>query len=194
VSRLSPEELAALRAGEPQAVGDFYRRHARQVLGWCIRLGGPDLDHEDLAHSVFETALKRLPSYRGESSPSTWLYGITRRVLANRRRRAAFRRFLGMGQIPEPRSAISTDGEAARIRRRRAIQHALERLSEAHRELIVLCDLEGRTAPEVSAMLGIPAGTVYSRQHAARKRFREALEAEGITEAEGELVLLQVSG
>lgn len=193
MSRLDPRQLAALQAGEPQAVGDFYRQHARQVLGWCIRLGGPDLDHEDLAHMVFETALKRLHAYRGESSPSTWLYGITRRVLANQRRRAAFRRFLGMEQIPEPRSQVSTEAEAARIRRRRAIQHALERLSDKHRELIVLCDLEGRTAPEVGVMLGIPAGTVYSRQHAARKKFREALEAEGITEAEGELVLLQVA-
>ncbi len=194
MSRPGPDQLAALQAGEPQAVGAFYREHARLVLGWCIRLGGPGLDHEDLAHSVFEAALKRLPSYRGESSISTWLYGITRRVLANQRRRAAFRRVLGMSQIPEPRSAISTEAEAARIRRRRAIQHALERLNEAQRELIVLCDLEGRTAPEVAAMLGIPAGTVYSRQHKARRLFREALEAEGITECEGELVLLPSHG
>lgn len=158
----------------------FYREHSRQVLGWCIRMGGPHIDPEDCAQEVFEVALKRLDGFRGDSRVSTWLYGITRRVLANKRRRAAFRRFVGFDQIAEPVSPHRTDEEAARVRRRRAVQHALERLRDDHREVVVLCDLEGRTAPEVAAMLGIPAGTVYSRLHAARRAFRDAIEAEGI--------------
>jgi len=173
---------------------DFYRQHARKVLGWCIRLGGPHIDAEDAAQEVFEVALKRYDGFRGDSAVSTWLYGITRRVLANKRRRAAFRRFFGMDQIAEPVSPLRTDDEVIRLRRRRAVQHALERLRDDHREVIVLCDLEGRTAPEVAAMLGIPVGTVYSRVHAARRALREAVEAEGIGVDGDNVVVLRGHG
>lgn len=172
----------------------FYREHARLVLGWCIRLGGPHLDPEDCAQEVFEVALKRLDSFRGESRITTWLYGITRRVLANKRRRASFRKVLGLDQIAEPVSPVQTDEEAARLRRRRAVQYALERLRDDHREVVVLCDLEGRTAPEVTAMLGIPVGTVYSRLHAARRALRDAIEAEGIGVDDDNSLLLRSCG
>jgi len=84
------QDAGALRRLEPDAVDRFYRDHASAVLGWVIRLGGPRIDAEDVAHQVFEVALKRLPSFRGDSAVRTWLYGVTRRVVANARRRAAF--------------------------------------------------------------------------------------------------------
>ena len=173
-------DLAALRAGDSAAVSAFYKTYARTVLGWCIRLGGPNLDAEDSAHEVFETALKRLESYRGESSPRTWLYGVTRRVLANKRRRAALRRFVGMEDVREPESGDNQEAEVVALRQRRLVQHTLERLRPKHREVLVLSDLEGRSAPEVSELLGIPAGTVYSRLHAARRSFKAACAAEGL--------------
>jgi len=59
-------DLEALRAGEPEALDRFYREHAAQVLAWVIRLGGPGLDAEDVAHEVFLVALRRLPTFRGD--------------------------------------------------------------------------------------------------------------------------------
>ena len=173
-------DLDALRAGDPAAIDAFYREYAPRVLGWTIRLGGPDLDAEDAAHEVFEAALKLLPRFRGDSRLSTWLFGVTRRSLANQRRKAALRRMVGLGQIAEPANAHRTDEEVARLRRRRAVQHALERLNRNQREVLVLCDMEGWSASEAGTMLGIPPGTVYSRLHHARKAFAKAIVAEGI--------------
>ena len=181
MSRVQPDLLAALRAGEPWAVDALYRDHAAAVLAWCLRLGGPQIDAEDTAHEVFIVALRRLAGLRGEATLSTWLYAITRRVVANARRRAAFRRFLGLEQAPEPRSgAPLADEEIERHRQRRQVQHALERLSAPLREVIVLAELEERAAPEVAHMLDIPVGTVYSRLHAARRAFAAALQTEGL--------------
>jgi RNA polymerase sigma-70 factor (ECF subfamily) len=175
------QEIGALRAGEALAVDRLYRDHARQVLGWVIRLGGPWLDAEDIAHDVFIVALRRVSAFRGESSMSSWLFGITRNVVANARRRAALRRFFGLEEIPElPEPGDAPDAEVERLRHRRQVQLALERLSGDHREVLVLVDLEGRSAPEASNVLGIAAGTVYSRLHHARRRFAEALHAEGL--------------
>ncbi len=159
----------------------LYRDHAERVLSWCIRLGGPTIDPEDAAHEVFVVALRRLESFRGESAPSTWLYAITRNVLANARRRAAIRRFIGLDSAPEPRNTRPlADDELARLSERRQVQHALERLTDRQREVIVLCELEERSAPEVADLLGVPVGTVYSRLHGARAAFALALRAEGL--------------
>ena len=177
-----PTTLAALRSGQPHAIERFYIDHAATVLGWVIRLGGPRLDAEDVAQEVFIVALRRIGSFRGEAALTTWLFAITRRVVANARRRAALRTFIGLSDISEP--STTTDGadqQLERLRRRRAIQHALERLRRPQREVIVLMDLEERTAPEVAALLGIPVGTVYSRLHHARRSFATALRREGIS-------------
>ncbi len=171
----------ALRAGEGWAVERLYREQAPRVLGWCIRLGGPRLDAEDLAQAVFETALKRSGSFRGDSALSTWLFGITRNTVRNARRRAALRRFVGMESVPEPRDlGPGTEALAERRLLRRRVQRALERLKTPQREVLVLADLEQHSAPEVAALLGIPTGTVYSRLHHARRAFAKALEQEGL--------------
>lgn len=177
----NPASLAALRAGDPDAIERFYGEHAATVLGWVIRLGGPRLDTEDVAQEVFIVAIRRLGSFRGDAALTTWLFAITRRVVANARRRAALRTFIGLSDVAEPRTPTEgADLQLERLRRRRAIQHALERLRRPQREVIVLMDLEERTAPEVSALLGIPVGTVYSRLHHARRAFATALRREGL--------------
>lgn len=186
MSRVEPRRLAALRAGEPDALGALYEEFATPVLGWCIRLGGPGVDAEDAAQLVFEKAFAALPRFRGESSLSTWLFGVTRGVLANQRRRAAFRRFLHLDAVPEPAApGEHADGELLAAELRARVQRALSRLPEGPRELLVLAVLEERPAAEVAEMLGVPVGTVYSRQHAARRAFAEALRAEGVTGREG---------
>lgn len=178
--------LQALQTGQPAALDRFYRDHARQVLGWSIRLGGPHIDAEDVAQEVFAIALRKIGSFRGDSALSTWLFVVTRNVIANARRRAAVRRLVGLdGDMDQlPHRGDGADDEVDRLRRRRLVQHALERLKQPQREVLVLMDLEGRTAPETAELLGVPEGTVYSRLHYARQAFRDALRREGITSVE----------
>ncbi len=189
--------VAALQAGEPQALDRFYREHASQVLAWVIRLGGHRLDSEDTAHEVFMVALRRMDTFRGDSALTTWLYGITRNVVNNARRKAALRRFIGMDDVPEPVAPTpGADDRVDQMRRRQLVQIALQRLNARQREVLVLADLEGRSAPEVSAMIGVPVGTVYSRLHHARKAFARALNAVGQdpSEARGRGPLGEVIG
>ncbi len=121
--------IGALRAGEPQALDRFYREHASQVLAWVIRLGGARIDSEDTAHEVFLVALRRLHTFRGESALTTWLFGITRNVVNNARRKAALRRFVGMDEIAEPAASTPGADEGVDTKRRRLlVQRALERL------------------------------------------------------------------
>ncbi len=179
------EIVEGLRKGDPWAFDRLYRAYAESVLGWAIRLGGPYVDHEDIAQEVFSVALRRMDRFRGECALSTWLYAITRNLISNARRRAAFRKLIGMASLPEVASDEDSPEElVALYRRRQQVQLALERISERSREVVVLMDLEGRSAPEVAEMLDLPAGTVYSRLHYARKEFAKALERQGLGRAE----------
>jgi RNA polymerase sigma-70 factor (ECF subfamily) len=170
-------EVEALRRGDQAALSAFYRSHARRVLGWVIRLGGSGLDAEDVAHDVFATALGRLHTLRDDTRVTPWLYGVTRRVVANKRRRAAFRRFIGLEREPAASGPTAEDHVAGSWARKR-VQQALDTLSDKHREAVVLCDLEEYTAVEAADMIGVSVGTVYSRLHYGRQKFQEALRAD----------------
>ncbi len=169
-------DRAALRRQEPHAVEAFYRAHARTVLRWVVRLGGPRLDPEDTAHDVFLAAMRAIGRYDPTLPLEPWLFGVTRGVVANARRKAWFRRMIGWDEEPElPDRGPGLDARLDQLRRRRLVQDVLEQLTEDARVVLVLVDLEGRTAPEVAELLGVPVGTVYSRVHGARKRFAEVL-------------------
>ncbi len=174
--------LRHTQADVDDRIADFYRDHSDRVLAWVIRLGGPRLDAVDVAQDVFVVALRRYPDFRDEASLSTWLYAITRRVVANARRRAALRRFVGLDSLPEPPDPRpGSDEQADQQRRRRWVQDALEQLPAAQREVIALIELEGLSAPEAAALIGVPVGTVYSRLHVARRRLQTVLTRRGIT-------------
>jgi len=161
--------------------GHFCERYAADVLRWVIRLGGPHVQAEDVAQDVFAVALRRLDTFRGDSSERTWLFGLTRNVVNNARRRAALRRFVGLDSLPEPPSpAPGPADELEASERRLVVRRALSKLKTHHREALVLVDMEGYTAREAGEMLHVPEGTINSRLHHARKAFAAALRREGI--------------
>jgi RNA polymerase sigma-70 factor (ECF subfamily) len=178
--RVVSVDLDALVRGEGPAIDAFYRAHARRVLDWVHRLGGPWLSAEDVAHDVFAVAIKRLGSYDPRRPLEGWLYGITRNVVANARRRARFRRVVGLDEVREPATPLPSAEDHVHHRwRRHRLQLALEALSAEQREIIVLCDIEERGATEVAVILEVAVGTVYSRLHRARKALREVLLTRG---------------
>jgi RNA polymerase sigma-70 factor (ECF subfamily) len=155
--------------------GTIYRMHVHQVARWAARLGGPALDLEDTVHEVFAIACRRLSTFRGESSLSTWLFGITDKVVRHRRRKERWQRWLSG-------SANATDGHVESVcldplrvvernQATRDVYRVLDRLSEDDRRILILFELEELAAYEVAALLGIKAANARLRRHRARARF-----------------------
>lgn len=140
------------------------------IYGWCARLGGPRVDAEEAAHDVLMLLVRRASDRGTGVSLRSFAWGVTRGVLANHRRRAWWRRWLpGPAEIVSDRTPFQDSVQRQLAGRVAAL---LARLTEEHREVLVLCDVEERPAPEVADILGIPEGTVRSRLRAARERFR----------------------
>jgi RNA polymerase sigma-70 factor (ECF subfamily) len=172
-----------LKKGEPRAFERMVHLHQDRVFGLCLRMMGDPEEAEDLAQEVFLTVFTSIRTFREESLLSTWIYRITRNHCLNRikflKRRAHEKK-----QSLEDTQQADLTGEdihqpvASKVPRpdRLAegkqleviIQEQIDQLTEEHRELIVLRDLEHLTYEEIQDITGLPAGTVKSRLHRAR--------------------------
>jgi len=167
-----PGLVEAVCAGDPAARDRLLDRWLPEVLRWCLRLGGPRVDAEDAAHDVFIVVLARLPSLRDPKRLPSWLFGITRRVLARHRRQAWVRRWVP-GLLPDAIEAgPGPSARAERSETTRIVHAILEQVPPLQREVLVLCDLEDRSDAEVALLLDVPAGTVKSRLRLGRRHFR----------------------
>lgn len=148
------------------------------VTGWCERLGGGRIDVQAAASDAFVILVQRPDRLDVGGSPEAWAYGVTRKVVQAHRRRAWWRRWLPgavLEEVPAPRHGDAEDRECTRL-----VHAVLDRLSTNHREVIVLMDLEERSAAEVAGLLQLPEGTVRSRLRLARAAFRAAALQDGL--------------
>lgn len=166
-ARTVSDELAALRDGGGEAVLRFTRDHAPAVLGWCIRLSGPEVDPAALAESVLDAVLGELHRLPGDGSIRAVLL---RRVLAAVRKRES--RPWWRRARPE-----AEGGSAARGRVRATLAH----LPLEQRAALVLIDIEGMRVAAAAQLLGLPVGELARRLSAARKAFADAARAEGLS-------------
>lgn len=142
------------------------------------RLGVDPHDVNDLVHTAFLEALRNAARFRGESSLRGWLVGIALNQARThvrdraRARRGAFQWAGLRGEIDESSDTEAALGDA---RDRVRLTDALAQLPPLQREAIVLCELEGLSAKEVSAMLGVPCATLWRRVHDAKVSLRRLL-------------------
>ena len=137
----------------------------------------------DVAQDAFIRAYQALPSFRGQSAFYTWLFRIVMNLAADRaRQRAARGRAFGTERVAEEEwervmadHSASPDSSAAQTEDRERIARALDTLSDDHRTIIMLSDVEGLSYREIAEVLDVPIGTVMSRLHNARRRLRQAL-------------------
>ncbi|WP_432978190.1 RNA polymerase sigma factor [Dactylosporangium sp. CA-233914] len=165
----------------PERFTAVFDRHYRQIYAYAARRLGPDLA-EDVASETFLIAFDRRHGYdsaRADVRP--WLYGIASNLIA-RHARAETRRYRALAKAAGPQEAGDhADAVAGRLDAmavRGRLAHALRRLPEPVRAVLLLVAWAGLTQQEAAAALDIPAGTARSRLHRARQEMRQALGAE----------------
>ena len=177
---LDAELLIAAQQGDATAVDRLVERWLPDVLGWCKRLAGPGVDPEDTAQEVAVLFVTRLHRIRDPHRLTSWLYGTTRRVIANHRTYAWIKRWMPGARIERPLSERkevqrSPEDHAASSQLAMTLERALKTLPTFQREIVVLVDIEERTQAEAAALLEIPIGTAKSRLRAARASLKREL-------------------
>jgi RNA polymerase sigma-70 factor (ECF subfamily) len=139
------------------------------VLRTLLRLGAPARDAEDLAQEVFVIAHRRIAEFDTTRLAAPWLYGITRNVLRDYRKRARHRYEV----LDEPEGTTAPPDPANDVDfLRRAIAALPEELADA----VILCDLSGFTVIETATALNVPEGTFKDRLRRARRELRSELD------------------
>jgi RNA polymerase sigma-70 factor (ECF subfamily) len=141
-------------------------------------------DAKDVLQETLLAAARTVKDFRGASSVSTWLYTIARSFCIKKRRRSKFapeqeesldarEPGLEARQVMDP--SRSPEDELAGRQVEAALEQAIAALDPMYREVLVLRDVEGLTAPEVAEVMGLTVEAVKSRLHRARVAVREAV-------------------
>ena len=166
----------ATRLPDLQTVYDELQPKIRRYLS---RLVGPT-DAEDLTQEVFIKVGQALPSFRGESTLSTWIYRIATNTAFDRLRSPSFQRAsrAPLDVLPLPTDQpLGIDQELARTEMTECIRRYIDDLPPAYRSVVVLGEDEGLTDQQIADVLGISLEAVKIRLHRARSRLRTALGA-----------------
>ena len=185
VRRMDPARALIDRAlaGEPSAFRELFRAHRSDVSRVVYRLLGPSADLEDVVQEVFIHVYRSLPTFRGDSRFSTWLYRLAVNVTRMHVRRGRSRPRIANVEVPDVASEVDArrdDPEALSEQRERVrvLYQLLDQLGEKKREVIVLHDFEGMPAKEIATLVGAPVLTVRTRLFYARKELYAAMAAE----------------
>ena len=172
------------------AFRELVARHGPAVLRVCRRFVHDPHAAEDAMQATFLILVQRAPSIRDPDQLDRWLAGVARRV-ASRARRREIRRTEREQRWAESRSEVSTEAEKpVHIEIRRAIREELGQLSDADRQPLTLCYLDGLTHEEAARQIGCPVGTIKARLVRARRRLRDRLDRRGVSLSLSLLLLL----
>lgn len=183
------ELVSRAKQGDQDAFSKLVEANQNKIYTLALRMTGNPEDGADLAQEAFLRAWRSLPSFQGESSFSTWLYRLTSNLCIDFLRREKRRKAAAsVTSLDDEDSAAPTDvpdhrfspeSELERKELRTAVGQALLKLSDEHRQVLVLRELEGLAYTEIAERLGLEDGTVKSRIARARLALRNILLADG---------------
>lgn len=162
--------------GSETGFGERIAENQRRVFQIAYSVLGNAADAEDVAQEAFLRAYQKFASLREAEKFRGWVNRIVFRLALNRKR--SHRRGLTRDtawQMTETRTMADGANDAEQLVMLDRLRREIERLPEKLRSVLRLSLVEEMEAADVGAVLGIPAGTVRSRLHAARKLLLEAM-------------------
>lgn len=173
-------------SGDREAFRGLVDRYQGKLLRLVTQLVRSREDAEDIVQESFVKAYLSIDSFRGQSSFYTWLYRIAFNMAIDFKRKVSRRggdsapledvdttkNIYTVQTIESPSDVVSRKEQAE------LISKALHELSEEHRTVIVLREIDGLSYEEIAKVMGISKGTVMSRLHYARKKMQTALKDE----------------
>lgn len=166
------------RSGDRDAMERVLASVAPSIRRFAARMCKNDADADDVLQDALLSIATSLDSFEGRSSLATWAFTLAR-TACSRKRRGLKNRPAEPDAVLEtqPSDARGPDEHAESHQTRKLVLDALGSLPDDYREVLLLRDAEGFTAPEAAAVLGVSVDALKSRLHRARSALRDAIEA-----------------
>jgi RNA polymerase sigma-70 factor (ECF subfamily) len=181
------ELISRCVAGDEGAFRMLMTRYERRAFGVAMGMFRNPDDAMDVVQEAFIRVHKHLPRYQSECAFFTWLYRIVKNLCIDHYRKHGskirveyeddWRRkdILAEHAVVADMRHLEPERPADRRQLREALEAALATLSDKHREVMVLREIEGMSYEEIAEVAGCRIGTVMSRLHHARKKLQRAL-------------------
>ncbi len=171
--------LEAFRNGRDAAFEELVRRHGQPIKAYALRL----LKNAERAEEVFVDTFLRVARNRGKwenrGSVRGYLFTIAHRICIDIQRKRKLEREAFPALVDITRTWSTTPSpEAVAVLGERAqqLEEALGRLSEGHRQVVLLRLIHGLSAREAGETLGLSEQQINNQLSYARRRLREELE------------------
>jgi RNA polymerase sigma-70 factor, ECF subfamily len=167
-------QIAGGDLGEPME--ELYRRYAGKVHWVGLQL----LGNAGLADELVQECFVRLWRTAGRfdilrGTVSAYLFVMARSIAADLRRRPSSRPLLPVQDAHVPAQPDNAD----QILESLLVRDALDSLTPAHREVLMLCHAEGLTQSQIAQRLSLPLGTVKTRMYHGLRALKDALAERG---------------
>ncbi|KAF0195088.1 MAG: RNA polymerase sigma-70 factor ECF subfamily [Bacillota bacterium] len=182
------ELISKCKQGDTDAFGQLVDKYQQRVYNITFRMTNNHEDALDLAQESFLRVYRALASFKGESAFSTWIFRIASNVCLDKLRQKKRQPHIVLsmdslmageeGDYPIEISAGEASNPEQHLLQgemRREIRQALNAVSDEHRLVLVLRDIEGYSYEEIADMVGANIGTIKSRLNRARLALREVL-------------------
>ncbi len=169
-------ELIKLAAGgELRAFDALVRRYHRKVYGVAAGILRDHDAADDICQEAFLRAHRALGRFKEGARFYTWIYRITVNLCLNSIRDR--RRLVRIDDVPDASLATNPSQENSAERKEQVdrVNRALEKIEPKYRIALMLRVEQGLSYAEISALLGVPKGTVMSRISRARERLKTVL-------------------
>jgi RNA polymerase sigma-70 factor (ECF subfamily) len=182
--------VALAQKGDMGAFDELVIRHRGKIYAMIRNMVKNDADAWDLSQDVFIKAWQALPRFEARARFSTWLYRISHNVVYDWVRK---RKIESAGELNDeifdrekidssartaPAFVESPDEALSNTELRGKIENALAKLSEDHREAVILKDVQGLSYKEIADVMECSIGTVMSRLFYARQKLQTLLKDE----------------
>lgn len=171
------ELIRRAQRGDGEAFRQLVEAYQTQVYRLALRMCGESAA-DDVTQEAFLAAWRALPDFRGDCRFSTWLYRLTTNAGIDwLRREKRYRSTDDVTELELPDDAPSLQEQAEQSETQSAVRRALSRLSEEHRQVLLLRYMQELDYGEIAAALDVSEGTVKSRINRAKSKLREVLAA-----------------
>ena len=180
--------IQRFRDGREEAFDELVRKHQQRVFNIAFQILRSYEDANEVAQDTFVKVYQHLREFRGDSAFTTWLFQIVtnlarNRVRYNQRRHKDDSLSLDAGHNGEEDgpamdladASPTPDRATAVAEQTRVIEWGMNRISEAHREILVLRVIQDLSYEEIAAVLECSIGTVKSRIARAREELQKVL-------------------
>lgn len=166
-------------AGQSAAFGQLVERYQDRLYNTMVHVVGCHEAARDVVQDAFVQAFVKLDTFQRHSAFYTWLYRIAFNMAVSHRRRQKPRVSLEQTREMTGHEPVddnhSPEDPVQRQERAEMVHAALANLTEEHREVLVLREMEGCDYERIAEILDVPIGTVRSRLFRARMQLRDLL-------------------